>query len=403
MPRESRPRLIRASWLAPVSSPPLRDGALRVLGGRIAAVGTARDLLPRPGDEVVDFPGCVLAPGLVNAHTHLELSGLSGFAPAPFLEWVARDMIPARLRLGPADYAAAAREGARRLRADGVTAVGDFSTGDWAVEALAGAGLRGTVYWEVIGNDPALADGLCRTAEAWARRPAPEGIRRGIAPHAPYSVSWILLKGLGDAATAAAAPVAVHAGELAEEGDLLMRGEGPFAAFMRDRGIPWAPPPQGASPVPYLETLGVWGPGGLAVHANYLAEADVALLARRGVSVVFCPGSHAFFGHRDHPLPRLLAAGVNVGLGTDSTASNDGLSLRREMRRAAEAFPALAPADVLAMATLGGARALGIAHEAGSLEVGKAADLAVFRAAGPADLVREPPVVATLTGGEGLL
>ncbi len=377
-------------------------GALRILGGRIAAMGTAAAVARRPGEPVVDLPGAALLPGFVNAHAHLELSGLEGrFPPAPFLTWV-KDVIAFRKAGG--DYAAWARIGARRLVQDGTTAVGDFATGAWALEALAEAGLRGVVYRELIGPEPAQAPGILAEAAAWLAGPSPARLRRGLAPHAPYTVSEPLLRALAGLA----APRAVHVSELAEEVALLTGDRGPLRDRMRERGIAWTSPRQRARPVPYLAACGVLGPGSLAVHANYLDDADVACLAARGASVVFCPGSHAFFGHRDHPLPRLLEAGIPLALGTDSLASNDGLSMRREMRRAAEAFPGLPASRILEMATLGGAAALGLAHEAGSLELGKAADLvavAVPDGQDPRDAVvrAEPAVLEVWASGRPVL
>ena len=323
------------------------------------------------------------------------MSGLAGrFPPAPFLAWV-KDVIA--FRKAGADYAAWARAGARHLVPDGTTAVGDFATGDWSLEALAEAGLRGVVYREYIGPEASQAPGILAEAAAWLAGPSPAGLRRGLAPHAPYTVSEPLLKGLAGLASPRVAPLAVHASELAEEVELLAADEGPLRDRMRERGIAWSPPRPGARPVPYLAACGVLGPGSLAVHANYLDDADIACLVERKASVAFCPGSHAFFGHRDHPLSRLLEAGVPVALGTDSLASNDVLSMRREMRRSAEAFPGVPPARILEMATLGGAAALGLAHEAGSLELGKAADLVAVSVPDGRDpldaLVRSEPAV----------
>lgn len=331
----------------------------------------------------------------MNAHAHLELSGLEGrFPPAQFLDWVTNVI---EVRRAGADYAAWAREGVRRLVEDGTTAVGDFATGAWSLEALAEAGLRGVVYRELIGPEPLQAPGILEEAAAWLAGPSPAGLRRGVAPHAPYTVSEPLLRGLAGLASPRVAPLAVHASELAEEVELLTGDRGPLRDQMGERGIAWRPPRHGARPVPYLAACGILWPGSLAVHANYLDDADIACLVERKVSVAFCPGSHAFFGHRDHPLPRLLEAGVNVALGTDSLASNDALSVRREMRRSAEAFPELPSARILEMATLGGVAALGLAHEAGSLEIGKAADLvavAVPDGRDPRDaVVRSEPAV----------
>ncbi len=329
---------------------------------------------------MVDLPGAALLPGFVNAHTHLELTSVR-LPPAPFLDWLP-GMMQARRTLSAEDYASAAAEGIRLLSADGTTSVGDFGSTEDVVEALGIAGFRGLVLREFTGStDPA-------EVEAFPWRPSPPGLRRGLAPHAPYSVPEGRLRAVG---RQSGIPLAVHASELEEEVRLLESGAGPLADFLDRNGFPR--PPAGLRPVPYLASCGVLRPGALAVHANYLDAADIACLAASGASVAYCPGSHAFFGHRDHPLPRLLEAGINVALGTDSLASNDALSMRREMRKASEVFPGIPLERILAMATLGGARALGLAHEAGSLEIGKAADLVAVQATSLEEVVRREPKV----------
>ena len=201
-------------------------------------------------------------------------------------------------------------------------------------------------------------------------------ISAGIAPHAPYTVSAPLARGLAELARERRLPLAIHLAETEAERDFLAAGGGGFERFLRDRGAwddTWRPP--GVSPVRWAADLGLLELPGAAVHVNYLSGPDIELLKAGRMVPVWCPGSHRWFGHRDHPAERLIAAGVPVALGTDSLASNTSLDMLAEMRLAAETFPNVAPETWLRAATLTAAGALGLSEMVGSLEAGKAADV----------------------------
>lgn len=371
-----------ARWVVPITAPSIHDGTVVVDGARIAYVGP-RASAP-PGDDV-DLEDAVLLPGLVNAHTHLELTAFRGLMPdVPFRDWIVRLQSAKVSVMTPERSLDSARLGiAEGLRA-GVTTYGDTCDSGAALPAMCEMGVRGIVYQEVFSPSPdesRVADAIAalrlRLTEL-APRQTPL-VRLGISPHAPYTVSDPLFI----AAAGAGYPLAVHIAESDAETRLVRDGDGPFADGLRRRGIAVAP--RGRSPIALLESLGVLRARPLLIHAVYIDDADIAAIATAQATVAHCPVSNAKLGHGIAPLDRLLAAGVAVGLGSDSMASNDRMDLLEEARAAALAQrvrtgrpEALPPRDALTLATLGGARALGIDDRVGSLEPGKDGDLAAF-------------------------
>jgi cytosine/adenosine deaminase-related metal-dependent hydrolase len=199
----------------------------------------------------------------------------------------------------------------------------------------------------------------------------------GISPHAPYTVHPELLQRLIDSAVARNLPVAMHLAESLEELELLRDNTGPFQQLLADRSM-WDPEaiPLGSKPLDYLRVLSQ-APRALVIHGNYLSSEEIAFLGenRETMSAVYCPRTHAFFGHSAYPLAKMLEAGVRVPLGTDSRASNPDLNLLSEMRFVAKQFPNLTPETILQMGTLWGAESLGLNQDIGTLEPGKLADL----------------------------
>ena len=371
-----------ARWVVPITAPSIHDGTVVVDGARIAYVGP-RASAP-PGDDV-DLEDAVLLPGLVNAHTHLELTAFRGLMPdVPFRDWIVRLQSAKVSVMTPERSLDSARLGiAEGLRA-GVTTYGDTCDSGAALPAMCEMGVRSIVYQEVFSPSPdesRVADAIAalrlRLTEL-APRQTPL-VRLGISPHAPYTVSDPLFI----AAAGAGYPLAVHIAESDAETRLVRDGDGPFADGLRRRGIAVAP--RGRSPIALLESLGVLRARPLLIHAVHIDDADIAAIATAQATVAHCPVSNAKLGHGIAPLDRLLAAGVAVGLGSDSMASNDRMDLLEETRAAALAQrvrtgrpEALPPRDALTLATLGGARALGIDDRVGSLEPGKDGDLAAF-------------------------
>ncbi len=409
--------LLEADWVLPVNEPPLAQGAVLVTDGLIEAVGPALALRARyPGETVRGFPDCALLPGLVNVHTHLEYSAFRGFArPSGFGQWMLR-LLLARRKLDADDWAASALWGAYECARSGVTCIADASQEGWTVARAAGiAGLRARVYLEVFGLDDAALPATMERLESRLERLRRECgtvpvVEAGLSPHAPYTVSARLYREAARFARRAGLRLVTHVAESRAEVELLARGTGAIARAYRAAHLwteqRWTPPR--VSPVEYVAGTGALGPEMLMVHAVQVDNADIGLLADSGAAVAHCPRSNLRLQCGTAPVADMMAAGVTVGLGTDSLASNDSLDMFAEMRaaltasreRAAAAarsrlapvdLPAsprtaarsstsvLTPAAVLRMATLDGARAIGWGHLVGSLEAGKRADVIAVR------------------------
>jgi aminodeoxyfutalosine deaminase len=363
----------------------LQNAAVRVTGGRIEAAGPAHSLTLRQGEEILDFDRCIILPGLVNAHTHLDLSIFDSLfpfdeRPVSFVPWIKR-IVEAR-------YAGSLEEGAERARRGleigiaatiraGVTAAGDFTQTVLSFDAMLKAGLRGVCFMEIIGLDPEGAEEKMRRAEEWVRESA-EGllVRKGIAPHAPYSARQEVYVRAAALARERGLPFSTHLSEAKEEIAWLLDRGGPIGEFLALRKAGPPGPAPGKRPVVLLDELGALR-GLTAVHLNYLTDDEISRLARAGACGVFCPRSHAYFGHEAHPLPRLLAAGIPVALGTDSLCSNRTLSIVDEMAWVAREFPDLGAETVLRMATEYGHRALGTGMK-GALAPGEPADVTII-------------------------
>jgi cytosine/adenosine deaminase-related metal-dependent hydrolase len=276
---------------------------------------------------------------------------------------------------GPDRYAQAARLGALECLKHGTTTLVDVGNTGAAVTELAAVPMRSFPYIEVLGLDPALAGSRLAEAEArLAAAPAPDGrFRPGITCHAPYSCSPDLMRRVAAEGTRRG-PYTLHVAESAEETEMFREGRGALFEFCR-RIFPALPPMRGESPVGWLGRQGLIPRGSLFAHCNHVDEADIALLASTATSVAHCPRSRAFFGHGGFPLDRFRAAGVNLCLGTDSLASNEGLSLFDEMAEFKREHPEVPAREILSMATVNAAKALGQSGELGRLAPGHKADL----------------------------
>ncbi|MFZ5624202.1 MAG: amidohydrolase family protein [Gemmatimonadota bacterium] len=390
-----------------MAGPPIRHGAVLVDdAGRIAAVGPD-SAVPHPeGVPAEAFPGAGLMPGLVNTHTHLELTGFEGQVPDDdFAAWIRR-VRTLKAERSAEDFLAAARAGLAHCFAAGVTTVAETGDSGAVAAALVEAGGSGIVYQEVFGPHCAQRD----ESMNWLARRLDEleaarrgRVRIGVSPHAPYTVSGPLYESAARLARERGLPMAVHLAESRAETALLATGTGPFADAWVKRGIPLPPP--GHSPVEWLDRHGVLGPDTLCIHVVQVSQDDIARLAARGVAIAHCPRSNRRHGHGDAPLGALLAAGLRVGVGTDSVASVGVLDLLADVR-AARALAGLDASAALRLVTLDAARALDLDREIGSLEPGKWADFAVIDLGPAADdpvervlASRPADVVATFLAG----
>ena len=374
----------RARYVLPVVTPPISDGIIGVDGDRIAYVGPANHA---PEGRTVDLGDALLLPGLVNAHTHLELTAMRGFLEdLDFRSWILRLTTAKRAVLSRDMLLDAARYGIAEGLRHGITTFADTCDSGVAFDAMRECGVRGVMYQEVFGPDPMqCAASLAELREKIDRlRPLETSlVRLGVSPHAPYTVSDELFTAVARYARDAELPVAIHIAESSLEQALVVRGEGAFADGLRARAIPVAP--RGQSPIELLAALDVLSVRPLLIHCVRVDDSDVARIARSRCSVAHCPASNAKLGHGIAPLADLMAAGITVGLGSDSVASNNHMDILAEARLAAlfqrarlGSSSEVSASDVMHLATIGGARAIGVDAQVGSLEVGKAADLAAF-------------------------
>lgn len=382
--------LVRAAWVCPIDGPPRRDGWVHVVGGRIAAVGAGHDA-PH-ASAVADLGSAVILPGLVNAHTHLELSWLRGRVPpaTDFLDWVGQLMALRTALEDAADPSVMTpiAEALAEMRASGTVAVGDVANALVTPAVLAAAAMPAVVFHELMGFG--VRDGAPVVARAVARHAplASRHVRVVPAPHAPFSVSEALFVAIRDAVQALPRPVtSVHVGESRAEVDLLHRGSGPWRDRLGALGVwrdDWRPP--GCGPGDYLCDLGVIGAGTLVVHGVQLTDAELARLAEVDATLVTCPRSNEWVGVGAPPLARFFASGVRVAVGTDSLASVADLNLFAEMQAMRRLAPEIPARRLLEAATRGGAEALGLDADLGTVVAGKRARLiAVTLPAGIAD------------------
>jgi cytosine/adenosine deaminase-related metal-dependent hydrolase len=375
--------VFRARWVVPVAAPPVPNGAVAVRDGRFAYVGPA----PRaPNGNVNDLGEALLLPGLVNTHTHLELTAMRGLLEdLPFAEWIAQLQRAKTTILSPESMLDSAKLGIAEGLLAGITTYADTCDSGVALEAMRAMGVRGIMYQEVFGPDP---DG-CEEAVASLRAKLKAHranvsslVQLGVSPHAPYTVSDRLFVATRDLARALNLPMAIHAAESIEEDAYVRDATGPFADAHRARGFTVAP--RADTPVALLDRLGLLALRPLLIHCVQTREADIRAIAAARCAIAHCPTSNAKLGHGIAPLHEWLQAGITVGLGSDSMASNNRMHLLEEARvallaqRQRDSARALTAVRALELATIGGARSLGLADETGSIEVGKSADFAAF-------------------------
>jgi cytosine/adenosine deaminase-related metal-dependent hydrolase len=334
--------------------------------GEIADVGAAADVLPRHAGIAVERVRGVVMPGLVNAHTHLELSALRGQVPggAGFVPWV-EQLIGTRVEARPEEDLDAVARAVDELDASGTVAVGEVTNSLVAVRPLARRGLVGCVFHEVFGveKEPLerrVADMPRLVEDAVGEWPSAD-LAYSPTPHTLYTTHRDVVRRLLRTARDRGLRTSVHLCEHAAERRFLASGDGPVADWyatrlkLRRDLLEWP----GLSPVAFADELGALAQNVLAVHLTDARPEELDLVARRDAPVVLCPRSNLFIETRLPPLLAVLAAGIAPALGTDSLASNASLDVLMEARALADRFPSIAPAALLRMATWNGARALG--------------------------------------------
>lgn len=425
---------LRARWVVPVIGPPIENGRVEIRDGLIASVGPVRT----PGRDELDLGDVVLIPGLINAHTHLELTRFRGRVPftGSFTDWIERLTRLTSVPRAKADLArpdvqgnleqkapyeqgganetdttpdqrdaqrGSIRDGLSQSVAAGVTTIVDIGYGHHAVEEWSHAPCSVVGLLETLGMGPkrdadhplSIRRMLRLCLDNGVSQPRKEGeceglIHLGLAPHAPYSTDPSIYRKAVDCARRSGRLVATHLAETRDEIRFLADATGPFRDLLETRGL-W----DGSftvprcSPVRYAQQLGLLEGGSLLIHVNYLSESDLDLLAEGKASVVFCPRTHAFFDHEPHRYRDMLDRSINVCLGTDSLASNDTLSILDELRILRVVDEDLPGDLLLELATIRAARALGCEGRMGAIRTGYRAD---FVAVPLGDLSTNQPV-----------
>jgi cytosine/adenosine deaminase-related metal-dependent hydrolase len=372
--------ILRADWIAPVSEPPLRDAYIAFDEDRIAAIGPASTL--PDSAEVLELGAVILTPGLINAHTHLELTCHSGRLPrGPLWPWITA-LIVARREAGEAGRSLEQDgivDGAWESLRCGVTCVGDITRTGQSWRILKPHPIRKVCFVELISIAADPPRTLAELGQVLDDIDTDDRLIAGVSPHAPYTVTAEDLRATYELAGEAGYPWTMHCAETLEEIAFLSGTAetlpAPIQAGQRTHGLL----PHSSGLRGFLEDTLDSARGGLLAHANYATADDAVWMAQHNFSVAYCPRAHAYFGHAQHPYRQLMAAGSPVVLATDSRASNENLSLLEECQHVQQHDPDAPSADVLLeMVTIRPAESLGLSDRLGSLEVGKQADLAAF-------------------------
>jgi cytosine/adenosine deaminase-related metal-dependent hydrolase len=391
--------ILVTSHIAPMTGAVTRDGAVVFDGGRVLAVGAARELwAAHPDAKAVDLGDAVVLPGLVNAHVHLELSGVRRPQPAPatFVDWIlaVRESMAA-VRDFPSFIKASTSSGIRQCRHFGVTAVGDISLNPGLTRPrLAEHLVRGVSFGEVLGMAGRRGQFEGRLGEAVDRSFDAGGLRAGIGPHAPYSLDLEGYRCCVEEAGRLGMPLATHLAETPDEAELLARHEGEFRRLWETLGGWEAGVPRDeGGPVRAMKGVGLLDHSPtLLAHVNVVDDEELELLARSRASVVYCPRTHEYFGRPPHRFREMIARGINVAIGTDSCASSPDLNVVEDLRLVHRQCPEISASELFEMVTTRAAQALGMAGQIGSIEPGAWADFCVF----PIPAGSEDPVPAIL-------
>ncbi len=383
-------RILSAKYVLPISSGPVEDGAVAIDGTVIVAVGKRKEITDKYPDAVHDnFGEAAVLPGFVNCHSHLEITAMRGLLDSvehDFAAWLLK-LTSTRNKFSDAEIEKAAIAGAVEGVRAGVTCFGDIGRyGKAGFEAIKATGLRGVLYQETefSPEDKTAGDDLEKLKEKFLRlrEGETELVEVGISPHSPYTVSRQLFEKIAEYALAENIKIAIHAAESQDEKSFLENGTGFFNDFYERYGIKWQSPH--CSSVEFLSSTGILGAKPLLVHCVTASDTDIGLIAESGSSIAHCPKSNAKFGHGNAPLEKFLDAGIPVGLGSDSVASNNICDMLEESRFAAltarnrtERKRFISAAEAVESATLGGAKALGLDDKIGTLDAGKQADIAV--------------------------
>ena len=420
--------ILRAKIVLPVTAPPIEDGAVLIVGNKIRSVQPWKNFTHPPSlrsgaaghaarstqHETIDLGDVLLLPGLVNAHCHLDYTDMAGELPPPktFTDWIAA-ITAHKTNWNYSDYARSWLHGAHQLLKTGTTTVADIEAmPDLLPEVWEATPLRVFSFLEMTGiKSRRHPKEILREAVEKISSLRHPRHRAALSPHAPYSTLPELLRLTANISRKRKIPVSIHVAESAQEFEMFQQAGGRMHDWLARNERDNTDCGHG-SPVAHLARNQLLGENVLAIHVNYLARGDATLLAKNKTHVVHCPRSHDYFGHQPFPRARLANAGVNLCLGTDSLATTrktgkqkPELDMFAEMRTLADHDKSVSPPEILQMATVNGARALGLAGKIGELSKGAFADLIAIPFAGKfsrapeAVLEHSGPVAASLIEG----
>ncbi len=384
-------RILSAKWVLPITAPFLKDAGVVIEADKIIDVGKTADMVKKyQGAELEDFGRAIIMPGFIDLHTHLEFSAMRGVCEdLPHSEWKIQLTKKVR-RLDMDDWRLSARLGAIEAVRSGITTIADMSTTGASLEAALELGIRGVVFYEFEGMDHSLVDSqlnrVKKEVERWQEMADNSNIKIGIAPHSPYSVCSPLIQATSDWAKEEKLKLSIHVAGSMDEHNFVKYGSSVLASAYRDLmgwgDLLWQP--TGASPVKYLLQWGLFDNDVLAVHCVHVDEDDIAILKQHNVAIAHCPRCNAKLAMGIAPLRKFIDAGLRVGLGTDSPASNNTMDFFDEMRiglllqRGINQSTIETEAETfIHLATNGAAEALGMEKSIGSLTAGKQADIVV--------------------------
>lgn len=367
-----------------MTAPPIREGALVIVGDRITTLGASKDLAAaHPDAQVIDRSDCTILPGLVNAHTHLELSEFRcGQAPASFVDWIMQ-LVPRGKATAESVAASVARSiplGVAQCLRFGTTAVGDISRHCSVSRPLLRNGpLRILSFGEVQAMAQRRVLLEERIATVIDDTFASASLRIGLSPHAPYSIEPGGYRRCLEVARGRSLPLATHLAETRDEAAFLSDHAGPFRELWEHIGA-WDGnvPKFSGGPIRLAASLGLLDYATLLAHVNWCDDQELALLSNGKASIVYCPRTHAFFHHPPHRWREMLSAGINVAIGTDSCASSPDLNLVEELRLVRRIAPDLPALELWKMVTTRGARAIEMDSQAGCLAAARRADMVLF-------------------------
>jgi len=375
----SQKQIIKSAWIAPIDQPILRDAAVAFQHGKILAIGAAKIIIEaNPDAEVHDLGESILLPGLVNAHTNLELSHITRISPQKNLaEWI----IELMKQTSSTAIEISIDSGVKQCLKFGVTSVGDISKQCNLTRPLLRNGpLRVVSYGEIqaMAQRRKLLDE--RFAVATDTSQESQWLRVGVSPHAPYTVEAEGYEKCLQFAKQYRRPLATHLAETDHEKIFLADLAGPFRHLWEAGVNAWddAVPKFTAGPIEFAREIGLLDYPTLLAHVNYCDDGELEILSRGQASVVYCPRTHAYFGHPPHRWREMMSRGINVAVGTDSCASSPDLNLVDDLRLLRKIAPDVSAHTLWEMATIRAARAIMMQDQVGSITSGKFADFVSF-------------------------